>query len=414
MRISDSIARILTERRSGNTLAFKYDGLNRQVSRTVNGGLLFYSVYDGWNLIAEYQNAQLKGAYLSGSGGLIKNFVTNRYYYQDASGSTSHLASGTGQLQEWYRYDVHGTPTFYNASNVQIGGSAAANNARHLFTGQQWYSELGLYDLRNRFYSPDLGRFLQPDPIGFAGDPSNIYRYVGNNPVNRSDPSGLVSPDYTKYSTEQLQAAFPDLAGIPTAQPVTVVATPIAIDLSNALGGLGGSGGERGGSGGGGNGGNGGSGKDKGKDREKQKDDDCRTMAAIIQALANETNSDNDFLDAVARAFIGARDATIEQMQNAGALPSLGSGQSGFQAPFRETTSGLNDQVRHFAAGFIAGAYGPFAVNIMNQREEPNTPDMALNGVSTVLGMLSTSRSDALGYRRYALAARIRELVCDH
>ncbi len=62
---------------------------------------------------------------------------------------------------------------------------------RHLFTGQQWYSELGLYDLRNRFYSPDFGRFLQADPIGFNGDATNLYRYCGNNPLKRSDPTGL-------------------------------------------------------------------------------------------------------------------------------------------------------------------------------------------------------------------------------
>ena len=48
-----------------------------------------------------------------------------------------------------------------------------------------------MYDLRNRFYSPDLGRFLQPDPIGFKGDGSNLYRYCGNDWANRTDPMGL-------------------------------------------------------------------------------------------------------------------------------------------------------------------------------------------------------------------------------
>jgi uncharacterized protein RhaS with RHS repeats len=39
--------------------------------------------------------------------------------------------------------------------------------------------------------SPDLGRFLQPDPIGFKGDASNLYRYCGNDWANRTDPMGL-------------------------------------------------------------------------------------------------------------------------------------------------------------------------------------------------------------------------------
>ncbi len=52
--------------------------------------------------------------------------------------------------------------------------------------------EIGLYDDRNRFMSPELGRFIQPDPIGFKGDASNLYRYCGNDWANRTDPMGLV------------------------------------------------------------------------------------------------------------------------------------------------------------------------------------------------------------------------------
>src|SRR5437588_4250466 len=61
--------------------------------------------------------------------------------------------------------------------------------------GARWIPELGLYDDRNRFMSPDLGRFLQPDPIGFKGDSSNLYRYCGNDWANRTDPMGLWSPE---------------------------------------------------------------------------------------------------------------------------------------------------------------------------------------------------------------------------
>ena len=45
----------------------------------------------------------------------------------------------------------------------------------------------GLYYVRNRWYDPQLGRFIREDPIGLAGgiDP---YAYVGNNPVTFVDP----------------------------------------------------------------------------------------------------------------------------------------------------------------------------------------------------------------------------------
>jgi RHS repeat-associated protein len=57
------------------------------------------------------------------------------------------------------------------------------------FTGQRLNSWTGLYHFKARAYSPALGRFLQPDPIGY-GDGINIYAYVANSPFAFADPSG--------------------------------------------------------------------------------------------------------------------------------------------------------------------------------------------------------------------------------
>ena len=40
-------------------------------------------------------------------------------------------------------------------------------------------------------YDPSNGRWLTEDPIGFDAGDMDLYRYVGNDPVNAIDPSGL-------------------------------------------------------------------------------------------------------------------------------------------------------------------------------------------------------------------------------
>lgn len=65
------------------------------------------------------------------------------------------------------------------------------------YTGREWDSESGLYYYRARSYDPNIGRFLQVDPAaGALINPIthiNKYAYVGNNPINRIDPSGCFS-----------------------------------------------------------------------------------------------------------------------------------------------------------------------------------------------------------------------------
>ena len=68
--------------------------------------------------------------------------------------------------------------------------TGAANTNSFQYTGRE--NDLtGLYYYRYRYYSPMLQRFISEDPIGFSSGDTNLYAYVGNNPINLSDPLGL-------------------------------------------------------------------------------------------------------------------------------------------------------------------------------------------------------------------------------
>jgi RHS repeat-associated protein len=64
------------------------------------------------------------------------------------------------------------------------------HNHGFTFTSRERHARSGLYYYRARFYSPVLGRFLSPDPIGHLGG-VNLYAYVLNDPVNLIDPLGF-------------------------------------------------------------------------------------------------------------------------------------------------------------------------------------------------------------------------------
>jgi len=120
------------------------------------------------------------------------------YYHYDGLGSVAALSNTSGDIVERYQYDVFGRCTVHTsagADGVWMTSDDTTDTKLvvgnpYMFTGRRYDSESGLYYYRARYYNPEIGRFLQPDPIGYAGG-LNLYGYCGNNPINRTDPRGL-------------------------------------------------------------------------------------------------------------------------------------------------------------------------------------------------------------------------------
>jgi len=172
----DVLNRLNSAVKTGVSANYTYDPMDRQVQKNVSGTKTNF-VYNGLQRIAEYDGS---------TGDLITRFVyatgldepvveidsggTKTFFHRDRLGSVIARTNSGGAVVDRYEYGSYGE-------------SAALSGTNFGFTGQRFDAESGLYFYKSRYYSPTIGRFLQPDAIGYA-DALNLYTYVDNDPIN--------------------------------------------------------------------------------------------------------------------------------------------------------------------------------------------------------------------------------------
>ena len=166
-----------------------------------NGTLLYTStVTPSYPLLVDtalYSNGSTISVVISGN---LSVSASVHWLVTDQLGTPRMIFDQSGSLANTSRHDYlpFGEDLAGVGGRTTTLGYTGADNARQKFTGYEHDSETGLDYAHARYYANIQGRFTSPDP--FAGSAMvtnpqtfNRYSYVGNNPVNSTDPTGMTA-----------------------------------------------------------------------------------------------------------------------------------------------------------------------------------------------------------------------------
>ncbi|VVM99668.1 hypothetical protein PS662_03279 [Pseudomonas fluorescens] len=175
---------------NGSRATYRYDAFGRRIAKTVDGKVTEF-FWQGDNLVAESSREHYRSyvyepgsfrplAMLDGKG---PRNACPFYYQLDHLGTPQELTDYSGDIIWAAQYNAYGRLTRLNRDTHQILDQPLR------FQGQYFDAESGLHYNRHRYYQPDVGRYLTPDPSGLAGG-LNQYRYTLS-PTGWVDPLGL-------------------------------------------------------------------------------------------------------------------------------------------------------------------------------------------------------------------------------
>jgi RHS repeat-associated protein len=173
----------------------QYDALGRRTYEA-NGNILYYSPA-GQVIQERSTDGVIQKDYLwspagqntlvycstDGDDDVTDGLEVRTYAIQDANLNVTALLDTGGSVTARYAYSPFGQAYV---------GSTLVPAWQYGFQGGRYDSNFGFYNFQARDYWPDTGRWLTMDPMGFAAGDTDLYRFEGNGPVDRLDPSGLI------------------------------------------------------------------------------------------------------------------------------------------------------------------------------------------------------------------------------
>ncbi len=193
----DAWNRVVEVKDGSTTVAtYRYDGLNRRVTKTTGSDTRHYYYTDQWQIIEERLNSSTTadrqfvwGVRYTDDLVLRDRGSERLYAIQDYFQPTA-VTNTSGVVLERYGYEAFGTSRVMDASFGTQTASSYDWETR--FGAYRWDGETGLYQVRNRYLHPGLGRWMTRDPIEYS-DGLNLFDYCHNRPTNEIDALGLAA-----------------------------------------------------------------------------------------------------------------------------------------------------------------------------------------------------------------------------